>query len=134
MVGEVKEFRDGLSASETGVVALFALAGLIELVTLVLVVIDSRILDLFSGMFRDLFAMGAEEPDEPLGKDAVQRGYEVVRLNSHVQEPTEHIEGIIRVDRGEDQVAGQRGLHCNLASLGVADLADHDFVRIVPQD
>jgi hypothetical protein len=38
------------------------------------------------------------------------------------------------VHGGEHQVAGQRRLHGDLRRLGVADLADHDLVRVVAQD
>ncbi len=38
------------------------------------------------------------------------------------------------MDGGEYQVAGERGLNGDLRRLGVADFADHDFVRVVAQD
>ncbi|MCY1410799.1 hypothetical protein D9M71_261750 [compost metagenome] len=38
------------------------------------------------------------------------------------------------MDGGEHQVAGERRLHGDLRGVGVADLADHDLVRVVAQD
>jgi hypothetical protein len=38
------------------------------------------------------------------------------------------------VQRGQHQVAGERGLDGDLRGLEVADLADHDHVRVLPQD
>ena len=42
--------------------------------------------------------------------------------------------GVVGVQRREDQVAGQRGLHGDLGRLAVADFADQHHVRVVAQD
>ncbi len=49
-------------------------------------------------------------------------------------EAAEHVEHVVGVDRGQHQVAGERGLHRDLGGLAVADLADHDLVGVVAQD
>ena len=76
----------------------------------------------------------ADQAHQPLGQDAVQRRDEVVRLDVHVQEAADDVDHVVGVDRGEDQVAGQRRLDGDLRRLLVADLADHDLVRVVAQD
>ena len=40
---------------------------------------------------------------------------------------------VVGVQRGEHQVAGQGGLHGDVGRLGVADFAEHDHVRVLPQ-
>ncbi len=50
-----------------------------------------------------VFADGAHEA---LCKDAVERGDEVVRLDAHVEEASQHVEDVVGVDRGEDEVSG----------------------------
>ena len=42
--------------------------------------------------------------------------------------------GVVGVQGGEHQVAGQRGLDGDLRGLQVADLADHDDVRVLAQE
>ena len=76
----------------------------------------------------------ADRAHQPLRQDAVQRGDKVIRLDAHVQEAAEHIYHVVGVDGGEDQVAGDCGLDGDLGGFGVADLADDDLVRILPQD
>ena len=41
---------------------------------------------------------------------------------------------VIGVNRGEHQVAGERGIDGDLRGFLVANFADHDFVRVVAQD
>jgi len=41
---------------------------------------------------------------------------------------------VVGVQGGEDEVAGQGGLDGDLGGLEVADLADHDDVRVLPQE
>ena len=48
-----------------------------------------------------------EHPNQPLRQHAVERGYEVVRLNSHVEETTYHIYNIVRVYGSEHKVTGK---------------------------
>ena len=46
----------------------------------------------------------------------------------------EHVDDVVGVDRGEDEVAREGRLDGDLGRLLVADLADHDLVRVVAQD
>src|SRR5258705_6472732 len=78
-------------------------------------------------------AMRAIQPYESLGEYAVERRDETVRVYTHMRETAQHVEYVVGVHSGEHQMSGQRRLHGNLRSFGVADFADHDFVRIVAQ-
>ena len=57
-----------------------------------------------------------------------------VGLDPHVRQPRHRRRRVVGVQRGEDEVAGLRGLHRDLRGLLIADLADEDDVGILPQD
>ena len=71
---------------------------------------------------------------ETLRNDHAQRGGQQERLDPHVAQPRYSANGVIGVDSRQDKVAGEAGLHGDLRSLRIAHLADHDDVRILPQD
>ena len=79
-------------------------------------------------------AVGADGPHQPLGLHAVQGGDEVVGLDLHVEEAAQHVDHVVGVDGGEDEVAGEGGLDGDVRGLRVADLPHHDLVRVVAQD
>src|SRR6185437_16012487 len=79
-------------------------------------------------------AVLANQTDQALRQDAIQRGNKVVRLDSHVEEASNDIHDVVSVDCGEYQVAGERRLNGDLRGFRVADFADHDFVRVVTED
>src|SRR6266404_1924592 len=74
------------------------------------------------------------QPDQPLRQNTVQRRYEVVGLDAHVQKSTEHVHDVIGVDRSKNQVTGERRLYGDLRGLVIADFAHHDLVGIVAQN
>src|ERR1700739_2736366 len=76
----------------------------------------------------------ADGTDQALGEDAVERGDEVVGLDPHVEEAAQHVDHIVGVDGGEDEVSGQRGVDGDLGGFLVADFADEDLVGIVAQN
>ena len=78
--------------------------------------------------------MRADHAHQPLRQNAVQRGDEVVRLDAHVQEAAQHVQHVVGVNRGEHQVAGERGVDGDLRGFLIANFADHDLVGIVAQD
>ena len=55
-------------------------------------------------------------------------------LDPEVDQARDRGRGVVGVQGGEDEVAGERGLDRVLRRLGVADLADHDDVRVLAQD
>ena len=59
---------------------------------------------------------------------------QVVRLDAHVQEASNHVNDVIRVNRSEYQVSCESGLNRDLRRLRIADFSDHDFVRVMAQN
>src|SRR4051812_19312141 len=66
--------------------------------------------------FRTSLALAgnAEGSDQSLRQDAVQRGDQVVAVDAHVLETAEDVDGVVRVHRRVDEVAGERRLHGDL--------------------
>src|SRR5580704_2962037 len=85
-------------------------------------------------VFLGPLAVSTDHADQPLRHDAVERRYEIVRLDAHVDEASDHVGDVVGVHGGEHQVAGKRGLNGDLRGLLVANFADHDLVRVVPQN
>src|SRR6266849_1716920 len=86
--------------------------------------------------FRDggigLAAM-AELAHQALRHDAAEgRGDEVV-LDLHVEQAGDRARSAVRVERRENEMAGECRLNGNLRGFEIAHLADHDDVRIVPK-
>src|SRR5882672_5726524 len=68
-----------------------------------------------------LDAVRADQPNQALRQDRVQRGDEAEQVDVHVHEAADHVEYIVRVDGGEHEVTRERGLHCDVGRLRVAD-------------
>ena len=79
-------------------------------------------------------AVRAELAHQALRQHAQQRGRQQEGLDAHVGQAGHRAGRVVGVQRRQHQVAGQRGLHRDLRGLMVADLADHDHVRILAQD
>ena len=56
-----------------------------------------------------------------------------VRLDAEVEQTRDRARRIVRVQRAEHQVAGERRLRRELGGFRVADFADHHDVRVLPQ-
>ena len=122
------------AALEAGVVAGGAAAAAIEL--LVDHVVGRQVqLGQRVGAGRGLLAaILADLPHQPLGQDGLERGGEQERRHAHVAQPRDRAGGVVGVQRAEHHVPGQRRLHGDFGRLQVADLADQDLVRVLPQD
>jgi hypothetical protein len=79
-------------------------------------------------------AVRAELAHQALREHAEQARGKQVRLDPHVGKPRHRARRVVGVQRRQHQVSGQARLHGDLRSLRVADLADHDHVRVLPQD
>src|SRR6185369_4817054 len=82
----------------------------------------------------ELFAMLADDPYQTLRQHGDQRTGDQVVLHAHVGEARDGARGVVGVQRGKDQVAGQRGAYGDVGGFAVADLADHDDVGILADD
>src|SRR5207245_11404583 len=65
----------------------------------------------------------ADPADESLRQDAAHRGRHHERFDAHLEEAVDGTRGIGGMERGENEVAGQRRLHRDLGRLLVAALA-----------
>ena len=75
-------------------------------------------------------AVLAQRPRQALGDDAVQRAGDEEGLDAHLDQAGDRAGRVVGVQRGEDEVAGERALDGDLRRLAVADLADHDDVGV----
>src|SRR3990172_3918453 len=94
----------------------------------------SRVLQQRGGRGRLDLAMQADQADETLGQDTVERRDKIVRLEPHVDQAADDIDDVIGVHRGKYQVTGQGRLDRDLSRLRVSDFSDHDLVGIVAKD
>src|SRR5713226_1326491 len=79
-------------------------------------------------------AVRADIAHQTLGHDRLDRRGDQKWLNAHVDQSREGAGRVVRVQRAEDQVPGQRRANGNLRGLQVADFPDHDHVRVLAQD
>ena len=79
-------------------------------------------------------AVRADDPDQPLRQHRGKGRGHHERLDPHVDQPGDRGGGVVGVQGGKDQVAGEARLHGDLGGLGIADLADHDDVRVLAED
>ncbi len=81
-----------------------------------------------------LFAVAAEPPGEALRDDEADRGCDRVGLDAHVDHAGQGRRRIVRVQGRQHEVSRLRGLDGDLGGLQVADLTDHDDVRVLAQE
>ena len=81
-----------------------------------------------------LLAVRAQPARQALRDDQADRGRDGVGLHAHVDQARQGLRRIVGMQRGEHQVAGLRRLDGDLRGLEVADLADHDDVRVLAQE
>src|SRR5438128_1263460 len=136
LVVDQHHFVNAAAAAVTGVVALLAARGLVEHAAAGVAHLLRREANLFqflrSGEVRHA-AVLAENAHQTLRQHAHQRGSDEERLDAHVDETRDRAGRVVGVDGGEDEVAGERRLNRNFRRLQVADLADHDHVRVLSQ-
>src|SRR5437763_7344986 len=96
---------NGSPAAEAGAVAFEASLAGIERVVPVLSDIQTGFDQQLLRLLDRLLATCTNHPDQPLRQDAIESGYEVVRIDTHVQEAAQNIDDIVRMDTREDEVA-----------------------------
>ena len=79
-------------------------------------------------------ARGANAPDQALGQHGLQDRRDQVRLGAHVLQSGDGARCVVGVQRGEDQVAGERGLDGDFHRLQVANLTHQDHVGVLAND
>ena len=68
------------------------------------------------------------------GRGPPRRRRRQERLDAHLVQARERARRVVRVQRREDEVTGQRGLDRDLGRLAVPDLADHHHIGVGAQD
>ena len=96
--------------------------------------VDAELLELVGVGLVRLLAVRAEHAHEALREDADDRRAHEERLDAHVDQARDGAGGVVRVDRREHEVTRERRVDRDLDRLLVADLADHDDVRILAQE
>src|SRR5262249_49691365 len=61
-------------------------------------------------------------------------GPEVARVGAEIAEAREGARSVVGMKRREYKMASQRSLNRGLSDLGIADLTDHDDVRVLTQN
>src|SRR5690606_32724495 len=67
-------------------------------------------------------------------RDQVDRRRDVEGLEPHVDQTRDRGGRVVRVQRGEHEVAGERRLDGDGSRFQVTDLTDHDDVRVLAQE
>ncbi len=78
--------------------------------------------------------MAADATDQALSQNGFDGGRDHERRDPHVLQTRDRAGRVVGVQRAEDEVAGQRGLHGDFGRLQVANLTHQDPVGILPQD
>ena len=81
-----------------------------------------------------LLAVLADLPAQPLGEDEGQRGGDQEGRDAHVEQPRHRGRAVVGVQRGEHEVAGERGADADLRRLQIAGLADQDDVGVLAEE
>ena len=79
-------------------------------------------------------AIWTDFANQTLRQYAQQRRTQKERLNAHVGQSCDGTGGIVGVQRGQNQMTGHGGLNGNLCGFKIANLTNHDDVRVLPED
>ena len=95
-------------------------------------------LDVFTvrreGQARRPPAVRADHPHQALRQHRHQRRSNQVVLHAHVGEARDGAGSVVGVERGKNQVAGERGADGDIGGFAVADFTHHDDVRVLAHD
>ena len=81
-----------------------------------------------------LAAFGAELAHQALRHHAQQTRRHQEGFDPHVHQTRHRANGVVGMQRGEHQMAGEARLHRDLRGFEIADFTDHDDVRVLAQD
>ena len=81
-----------------------------------------------------LDAATAVSPHQPLRQHGHETGVDQIRFDADFEKPGHSAGSIIGMQRRQHQVSGEGALYRHLRRLEIADLADHDHVRIVTEN
>ena len=70
---------------------------------------------------------------QTLAENTFERGRNQERLDAHVDQTRDRARRVVRMQRGEHEMPGERRLDRDLRRLQVAGLSNHDAVRVLSQ-
>ncbi len=73
------------------------------------------------------------ERDKPLGQDSTQGRRYRCRGKAHILEPNEGLDRIAGMQGRQDQMPGERRTERDLGGLQIAQFADQDDIRVLPE-
>ena len=83
----------------------------------------------FSGSLQSLHAA-----KQALGKHGFDRRSHQKIWNAHFMETRKRAGRIVRVDGGENEMAGHRGFHRDLGCFFITDFSDHHHIGVLTQE
>ena len=95
---------------------------------------DAQFAAVLLGHLARHLAVGTKFPDEALGEEGTDGGGNEEGFHPHVHKPADAAHGVVGVQRGENQVTGERGADGDFRCLQVPDFPDHHDVRVRPQN
>src|ERR1035437_5551125 len=78
-------------------------------------------------------AGGAKYPHESLGNHEPDERLQLVTIHPQPVEAVQGLNGVVRVQRGEDEVSGFSGRHRQLGRIFVTHFTDKHYVRVLPE-
>src|SRR5881392_1159806 len=81
-----------------------------------------------------LDTVGANRAHQPLGNERLHHRREQKRFYVHVEQACDATHGVIRVECAENEVASHGRANCDVRRFNVANLTDHDHIRILSQN
>ncbi len=133
-VAHVEEFVETAAAAVAGGVAVFAAATGVEVFVADFVGAEAELVeDGLAGLVGDAagFADGAEET---LSENGLEGSGDEEWFAAHVDETGDCAWGVVGVEGGEDEVTSEGGLDGDGGGFLVAHFADHDAVRVLPEE
>ena len=76
---------------------------------------------------------GAQFPHQSLGKHRPDGGGDEEWFHADVRKTSDRGRRVVGVERGENQVTGERGINGDVRRLRIPDFPDHDDVRRLPE-
>jgi hypothetical protein len=134
LVVDHQELVDAGPPLQAEVVALVAPLAEEELLAADVFRLQVQLHDLVAARLELGLAVRTDLADQSLGENTFERRGDQERFHTHIAQTRDRAGSVVRVQRAEHHVPGQGRLDRDLSRLEVADLADQNLVRVLPQD
>ncbi len=136
VLGHFEDLEHAVAAAITGAAAALAAAGFV-ITSPALKPITAKRGSLVESCGRQAarhLAAIAQHPHQALRDHGAQRRLQQKALDAEIDQPRHGGRRGIGMQRGQHEMAGQRGMDRNMRGLGVAHLADHDDVGVLTDE